>query len=227
MNFDGPGVSRDGGYAPKGVYPAEQAVKVPEGVSPQAAAAATDAGRTAVHNVKNVAGVTKVTKLGIVGLGGLGLFGLQTGIAFGAEVYAAEPKEDARTKALEIGDGAAVSDVSELAQYELDVIIGFAGYDTTTAGALQAVKPAGTVVLVGLGKDRSTINTADFARRGLTLKSDASSTREHLTDTLELIAQGAISPVTTEITFEEIGEGLERVERGEVLGRLVAVYPES
>lgn len=227
MNFDGPGVARDGGYAPKGVYPAEQAVKVPAGVSPAAAAAATDAGRTAVHNVKNVAGVTEGTKLGIVGLGGVGLIGLQTGLALGAEVYAAEPKEDARAKALEIGAKATVSDASELAQFELDVIVDFAGYGTTTSGALQAVKTGGTVVQVGLGKDEATINTVDLVLRGLTLKADDSSTREQLTETLELIAQGAIDPVTTETTFEDIRDGLDRVRRGEVLGRLVAIYPEK
>ncbi len=227
MNFDGPGVARDGGYAPKGVYPAEQAVKVPEGVSAAAAAAATDAGRTAVHNVKNVAGVTKGTKLGIVGLGGLGLIGLQVGIALGAEVYAAEPKEDAREKALGLGAKACVTDAAELAEYELDVIVDFAGFGTTTSGALESVRPGGTVVLVGLSRNESTINTADFALRGLTLKSDASSTREHLIDTLDFIASGAITPVTTEIGFDDIGDGMERVARGDVLGRLVAVYPEN
>lgn len=227
MNFDGPGVARDGGYAPKGVYSAAQTVKLPAGVTPAAAAAATDAGRTAVHNVKNVAGVTKGTKLGIVGLGGLGLIGVQTGIALGAEVYAAEPKEDAREKALVLGAKACVADASELAQYELDVIVDFAGYGSTTAGALQSVKAGGTVVLVGLGRDQATISTPDFALRGLTLKSDASSTREQLIETLELIADGSISPVTTEIGFDEIGEGLDRVARGDVLGRLVAIYPEN
>jgi len=227
MGFDGPGVARDGGYAPKGVYPAELAVKLPAGVTPAAAAAATDAGRTAVHNVKNVAGVTQGTKLGIVGLGGLGLIALQTALSLGAEVYAAELKEDARQEARTQGAKVSVEDVADLAQYELDVIIDFAGVGTTTSAALRAVRPGGTVVLVGLGSDHTTINTSDFALRGLSLKSDASSTPEHLTDTLDLIAAGAISPVTTEISFDEIGAGMEQVAAGTVLGRMVAVYPEN
>ncbi len=225
MSFDGPGSGRDGGYAPRGVYRSDQLVKVPAGVSPEAAAAATDAGRTGVHNVKNVAGVTAGTRLGIVGLGGVGLIGLQTGIALGADVYAAEPKAEARERALELGARACVADVSELREFDLEVIVDFAGYGTTTAGALQAVRDGGTVVLVGLGTDEATISTPDFALRGLTLKSNAFSDADQLAETLQLVAEGKISPVTTTIGFEEIGEGLDRVSHGQVLGRLVAVYP--
>ncbi len=224
MSFDGPGVALDGGYAPRGVYPADMVVPVPAGVSAAAAAAATDAGRTAVHNVKDVAGVTAGTKLGIVGLGGLGLIGVQVGLALGAEVYAAEPKASARAEAERLGAAACVADVADLAPYVLDVIVDFAGFGTTTAGALRAVRDGGKVVLVGLSRSESTISTPDFALRGLTLTSDAGSTRQHLVDTLNLIAAGKITPVTTEIGFDEIGDGIQRVARGDVLGRLVAVY---
>lgn len=226
MSFDGPGASRDGGYAPYGVYPVDQLVKVPTGVSAETAAAATDAGRTAVHNVKDVAQVSAGTRLGIVGLGGLGLIGLQVGIALGAEVYAAEPKDDARAQGLALGARECVTDAADLQRFNLDVIVDFAGFGTTTAAALRSVRDGGTVVLVGLSRNESTINTPDFALRGLTLKSDATSTRQHLIDTLELIASGAVSPVTTTIGFDQIAEGLERVARGDVLGRLVAVYPD-
>jgi len=41
---------------------------------------------------------------------------------------------------------------------------------------------------------------------------------------LRLMSEGLRVQVT-EISFDEIPEGLERLERGEVRGRLVAVYP--
>ncbi|KJL42351.1 Alcohol dehydrogenase [Microbacterium trichothecenolyticum] len=227
MRSDSAGIGRDGGYAPRAVFRTDQAVLVPAGVSATAAAAATDAGRTAVHSVKNVAGVTSATRLGIVGLGGLGLIGLQTGLALGAEVYGAEPKEAARVRAFELGAKAVVEDVDDLAPFELDVIVDFAGYGSTTAKALRSVRAGGTVVLVGLGRDQATINTSDFALRGLTLKSSVTSTLEQLHETLELIGEGKVAPVTTEIGFDEIGEGIERVARGEVIGRLVAVFPDK
>lgn len=40
----------------------------------------------------------------------------------------------------------------------------------------------------------------------------------------ELMAAGDLDPFITEITFEEIHEGLKRLERHEVKGRLVAVF---
>ena len=40
---------------------------------------------------------------------------------------------------------------------------------------------------------------------------------------LKLISEGKLKANITNISFEEIGEGVQKLERGEVIGRLVAV----
>ena len=40
---------------------------------------------------------------------------------------------------------------------------------------------------------------------------------------LKLVADGTVSSQLSYVTFDEIGEGLERLQRGEVVGRLVAL----
>ena len=61
-----PGYTRDGGYGTMTTAPVEQLVKVPEGVSPAKAAAATDAGATSYHALCAVGGAKEGTKVGII-----------------------------------------------------------------------------------------------------------------------------------------------------------------
>lgn len=65
-----------------------------------------------------------------------------------------------------MADGAvkAVADVRELADDELDVIIDFAGFDTTT-GAIAAMHKHGHVVQVGLARPTVTFDVQDLALR--------------------------------------------------------------
>ena len=76
-------------------------------------------------------------RVGIVVLGGLGLTGAQ-----------------------ELGVREIFEDASELAGLDLAVIVDFAGFGTTTANAITAVRPAGRVIQVGLGSSEATIPTS-------------------------------------------------------------------
>jgi propanol-preferring alcohol dehydrogenase len=76
-----PGYTRDGGYGTMTTAPVEQLVKVPEGVSPAKAAAATDAGATSYHALCSVGGAKEGTKVGIIGVGGLGQFAVSIAVA--------------------------------------------------------------------------------------------------------------------------------------------------
>lgn len=81
-------------------------------------------------------------RVGIVVLGGLGLTGAQ-----------------------ELGVREIFEDASELAGLDLAVIVDFAGFGTTTANAIAAVRPAGRVIQVGLGSSEATIPTSQLASK--------------------------------------------------------------
>ena len=222
MHVDGAGFGRPGGYAARCVLPEELVVHIPGDVPFPEAAAAGDAGMTPYHAVHTTAGVRAGDRVAIIGLGGLGFNGLQVAIGLGASTVAVEPRESVHQRALDLGAERVVTDISELQGENFDMVLDFAGYGTTTAGAVGAVKAGGTVVLVGVGRDQTTLPTPLLVQNEIVVRGSAGGTKEDLLGFLELVAEGKISPVISTIRFDEIGNGLERVASGTVEGRLVA-----
>lgn len=218
-----PGTSMDGGFAEKVLTPVSFVIPVPDGVPFDQAAAATDAGMTAYHAAMTVGGVKAGDKVGIIGLGGLGSLAVQICVGVGAQVYAAEVNEKVWDLGLELGAVAVSKDIRDFAETNLDVIIDYAGFGTTTAAAIDTVRPDGKVVQVGLGRPEGTINLQRLTLERLTLVGSQAGTQEDCAAVLELIRAGRLKANITTISFDEIGEGIAKLERGEVIGRLVAV----
>ncbi|MFJ8001305.1 zinc-binding dehydrogenase [Streptomyces sp. NPDC096310] len=222
---DAPGVTRDGAYAEYMIANVDRLVRLPEGIDWSQAATATDAGMTSHAAVVAYGKVQPGEKVLIVGLGGLGMVAAQIAIAKGAEVYGAEPREAGRRAALALGFQDAVANAAEYAGRGFDAALDFAGFGTTTTAAMAATKNGGRVVLVGMGKPEWTIRSFDLVMRPLTLQGATPTGRvEHLQDVIDMVMAGQIKVQAEEITFEEIPEGLERLRRGEVQGRLVARF---
>lgn len=221
-----PGTAMDGGYATRVAVPQELLVPIPDNVNFEHAAIATDAAITSYHAVRVRGGVGAGTRVGIVGLGGLGLLGAQAALAAGAEVFAAEINPEAFAAAEESGVTKIFRDVTELAQFDLDVIVDFAGFGSTPAGAIAAVVPGGKVVQVGLGVASAEVPLANLVVKEVELLGSLGGTKEDLTAVLDLISEEKIRPLTNTIDFEEISTGLRRLEEGTVRGRLVARVPQ-
>lgn len=221
---DAPGVSRDGAYAEYIIVTAAKLVRLPAGMDWAQAAAATDAGLTSYTGVVVYGQVKAGDRVGIVGLGGLGMTGARIAVVQGATVYGVEPREALWEDARAHGLTDVVADVSALEGMDLDVVIDFAGFGTTTAGAIRAVKTRGRVVLVGLGRSEWTLNSIDLVSRAIDLQgATVAGDPDHLQGVLDLIASGQLGVRTEAIGFDDIPDGLARLQRGEVNGRLVAV----
>lgn len=220
-----PGYAYDGGFGTHIHAPASDLVPVPDELSIKEAASATDAGMTSYHALFTRGKAEKGMKIALIGIGGLGQFALQAAIAQGIEdIYAVDVSEKAQELARKIGAKGVVSDISELADKDLDLVVDYAGFGVTTSKALETVKPGGTVVLVGMGKLETTINVTDFITKKKNLISSVGGDKEDIAAIYELMASGDLSPTLSEITPDEIPEGIKKLERGEVQGRLVAVY---
>ncbi len=219
-----PGYTRDGGYGTMTTAPVEQLVKVPAGVTYAQAAACTDAGATSYHAVCNVGGAQAGMKVGIIGVGGLGQFAVRHAVNKGCEVYVATRKPEAQELALSLGAVAVAPCIKDFADKQLDLIVDFAGGGQTTTDAINTVKFRGRVVIVGMAKDIAEVNTMSMIMHELTFVGSQGSTTDDLRDCINSVAEGKLDPVINEITFDEIGEGIERLTRGEVKGRLVCVY---
>lgn len=223
----GPSYGRDGGYATKSAVPAEMLVPVPEGVTFAQAAAATDAGMTSYHAVVGVGGVKPGMKVGILGVGGLGQIGARIAVLQGCEVYASSRNSAAREKAIALGCKETVATAEELAQFNLDVIIDFAGSGDTTAKALEAVGHRGRVVVVGMAKLETTINTMTLIVKQAEVVGSNGGSVQDIADVYKLIAAGELDPEIIEIGFEEVASGLEKLKEGGIKGRMVALIKDE
>ncbi|QDB79578.1 zinc-binding dehydrogenase [Georgenia sp. 311] len=213
------GMFTPGGFAGKMVAHSADLARVPEGMDWALAALATDAGMTSYHAIIKVGGAREGMKVGVIGYGGLGQVGARAAVLKGAEVHVAETKESVWDLARAAGVSGVVADAAEWAGQSFDLVVDYAGYDTTQR-ALDAVRRGGTVVQVGLGQPTFTINANTIL--GKTITGSLGGTVEDIEEVYELLRRGEIQPAYEVIGFEEIGEGLGRLARHEVTGRLVA-----
>ena len=218
-----PGWSVDGGFADKFLTDVTGLMTLPGAVDFEQAATATDAGQTAYGAVMGAGKLQADERVGIVGLGGLGLTGAQIAVLAGAHVYAADPKHETWSPAKKRGVNEIVQDVTELAAFNLDMIVDFAGFGATTAGAITAVRPGGRVIQVGLGRNEATISTAELVYKAVTLRGARGGRVRDLEAVIDLIARGELSIHTSPVGFDDIPEAIERLKGGGVFCRLVAI----
>ena len=217
-----PGRQCDGGYATHCLLPAHCLIRLPDTVSYVQGAAATDAGQTSHAALFGAGGLEAGQRVGIVGLGGLGMTAARLAVLAGAEVHAAEPRRGAWATAEAQGVVSVADDVRALAPLGLDLIVDFAGFGETTAGAIEAVRPYGRVVQVGLGRTEATISTMALIGRNVTLRGSGGGTLADTAAVIAHMAAGELEIAASTVRFEGIPEGLERLARGGVVGRIVA-----
>lgn len=218
-----PGYFRDGGFATKHVAPAGDLVAIPDQVGFTLGAMMTDAGMTSYHALVRRGEVRPDMKVGIIGLGGLGQIAARVGVVKGAEVHVAEPRKAVWPLAERLGVEHVVADVAEWKNKDFDLIVDYAGYETTTPGAIRAIRFDGTVVVVGLGVSQIRLNTNDMVGRKVRLLGSRGGTKQDIADLYGLVASGDLDPAVTEIGFDDIPRGLADLAANKVTGRLVAL----
>lgn len=220
----GPGVKLDGGFAEKVLVPEGLVVAVPDTVPFDQAAPATDAGRTAYRAVHTAGLVQAGQKVGIIGFGGLGSLGAQMILAAGAELYVAEISEGAQEAARKLGASEVSGDIHDFESAGLDVIIDFAGVGTSSAAAIDTIRPGGRVVQIGLAVEMATISAQKLVLKDITFIGASNGEQSECVGALDLLAEGKIKAEVLPIGFDEIPSSLERLAAGGVRGRFVALF---
>ncbi|RDL33316.1 Uncharacterized protein BP5553_08755 [Venustampulla echinocandica] len=216
----GIGLNYDGGYAEYVVAPVKYLESIPENVSFEQAAVATDAITTAYHAVVTEGGVTASTNVAIVGLGGLGSVGLRIAVLQGAMVYGFDIDNRKFDAATRDGAKACFSRLEDAKDIVFDVVVDFVGITSTMAAALKAVKRSGRIVLTGLGGEQLTLPTFDIVYNSVEIRGSLGGTKEELRTVLALISAGKLNPTLEEVPFGKINESLCRLESGQASGRL-------
>lgn len=220
----GPRARVGGGYGSKTAAWTNELVHIPDSVGYAQAAAATDAGSTAHKAVADSGRVGPGTRVGIIGLGALGLTGARIAVLRGAQVYAADVNESVFPAAKAAGVVETFDSAARFEGLDLDVVIDFAGNDTTRL-AIDTVKPGGRVVQVGLGSPNITFPATALVFREVHLVGSLAGSVADTAALYELMAAGTFEMPVEIIRWEDINDGLGRMRRGEVRGkRLVASY---
>jgi len=215
---------RRGGYILATKVGTQALVRIPDEVDFVNGAAATDAGMTSYAAVVRRGGVKAGDRVGIIGLGGLGQIGARVAHLLGAEVHVAEIKEDIWPLAKELGAVDARRSITDYPRGFFDVIVDFAGFGDTTADAVDVIRLGGVVVLVGMGRLETTIDAKSLIVNQCDLRGSNGGTPDDIRGVYELMRTGKLTPVTTTVSFDEVPEAIERLERGDVVGRLVISY---
>ncbi len=219
---------RHGGYAEKLLVPADQLVKIPDGVAFRDAAVHCDAGVTAYHAVRRSRLANGETAL-VIGVGGVGSFAVQFAKLAGARVIAVDRTQakldwahklgaDVAVRSDDAGD--AVRDTT--AGKGVDCVLDIVGTAETMALALDAVSVGGRVVVVGYTPDDFSLAGKRIAQNELEVIGSRCGSRRELADALALTAAGVIRSIVTDTApLARVNEALAQLKSGDVLGRLV------
>lgn len=226
----GCGLGRDGGLAEYLVVPSPRLLVALGGLDPVRAAPLADAALTPYHAIRRALGALEPGAGAVViGVGGLGHVAVQLLRALsGARIAAVDVRDSALALALQAGadvalragDGVAGELRRELGAPAL--VVDCVGSDATLALAGEIVAPGGHVSIVGMAG-----GTFPMRRGGVPMETPVVisnwGTRAELAEVVALARAGIIDLEVEPVAITDVVGAYERLERGEVRGRLVAV----
>jgi 2-desacetyl-2-hydroxyethyl bacteriochlorophyllide A dehydrogenase len=168
-NPQGLGVSRNGGLAELATVPASQAYRVPDGL-PMEAAALTEPLSCALHAV-DLAGLRPGGTALVLGAGPIGVLCADLLAAAGASrVVVSEPHPSRRDRVQDFG--AEPVEPEAVSAGSADVVLECVGRVETMEAAVEAARPGGTVVWVGVASPEAEVAVKPYEvfRRELTIR---------------------------------------------------------
>ncbi|KAJ7510674.1 GroES-like protein [Mycena galericulata] len=228
------GLGMDGGYAEYVIVKSANLVAVPDGVSPEAAAVASDAGVTSYNAVKHTAGVTKGSKVLIFGIGGLGHLAMQFAKHLGAMVYVCDFKPAARKLALDLGADDAFNLIEltnkTAAGFTVDTTIDFVANNQTFNLAMAALSgndvnfpSTPKLVMVGVSAENLVFITGNTIVSGVQILASTYGPKTAIEEVLDLFAKGTIRPYIKSEPLENVGKVINQLRAFQVTGRKVVV----
>jgi 2-desacetyl-2-hydroxyethyl bacteriochlorophyllide A dehydrogenase len=209
---------RAGGFAERLLVRAAQAVNVPAELDPAAAASLVDAGATAANAVRRTP--RDAEALVVLGGGPVGFLVAELLRAEGRDCVVVEPQEGRRRALEELGH-TVVRGTEDAPR--ADAVIDCAGVAEATAWALEALRPHGTLVVVGYGLLPS-FDFSPVARKELAIAGVRSGRRRDLEHVLQLAAAGRIRlPAITSFPLARIDEAFRALRSHSVPGKAVIV----
>lgn len=218
----------DGGFAEEVVVPAHCLVRLPEHLSFDGAAPLCCAGTTALHAAA-VAGLAPGETAVVYGVGGVGLALVQVARLRGAVVVAVgrQPAKLAAARSLgahrAVAPDEAAGAVRELsATGGADAVFELVGSAETMPRAMGLLAKRGRLVFVGYSAATLELSPLALVVGEQQVRASVGATLAEFEAAVGLAARGDLRvPIDATLPLEDVNAGLERLRRGEVVGRLV------
>ena len=228
----GGGIGRDGGLADYVLVPSTRYLVPIDGLDPVAAAPLSDAALTPYHALQRSPHQLRPNGIAVViGVGGLGHMAVQLLRALSeVRVVAVDLRDEALALARDAGAHATVSAAGLTApalrqavgDLGATIVLDCVASDETLRLAAGVVRPGGDIVYVGRGGGRLGVRPVDVPYE-CSVYVPSWGTIAELVEVVALARAGAIHTEVQRLSLDETLDGYRRLQRGEVVGRAVAV----
>lgn len=224
------GFERDGGHAEYVSVPAANVIGLPPTLAYDAAAILPDAVACMYHSLVGRGKVGIGQKVLILGVGGLGIHGVQIARLAGADVIATSRQPERLKIAEQYGaiplntateslkDG-----VHEWSRGEgMDLVVDNIGTRASVREGLSLLCPGGKLLVVAYLDDTFEVPSIPLFKTEQEIIGCRGSSRQDLEEVVRLTGSGKLTPVIgAHYPLEQIGAAVERLERGDLVGRIV------
>lgn len=217
-------VKRHGGYANKVRANARFVVPIPEGLASEQAAPLLCGGIT-VYNPLRTYCINPSSSVGVVGIGGLGHMAIQFARVFGAEVTAFSMSAAKEAEARELGAHNFVNSRESKAMHEtagtLDLIVSTVNADQDWAVFVQALRPMGTLCLVGVPPSPLAVPAFPLIAGVRSITGNPTGSPYRLREMLGVAARHGVKAKTERFAMAKANEAIAKVKKNKVRYRAV------
>ncbi|TMR94064.1 NAD(P)-dependent alcohol dehydrogenase [Nonomuraea basaltis] len=234
LPWAGAGLGLDGGMAEYVLVPSARHLEPIGELDPVQAAPLTDAGLTPYHAIQKCRpALLEGSTVAVIGVGGLGHLAIQILRTLTPSLFVLAV--DVREEALALADrcGAHLStrmsaDTGRVLRdasggYGVDVVLDFAGTESTLDLSARSLRADGELVVVGSGGGRLSVRKPGPLPQGGRISLPFWGTRPELTEVISLARSGALRVEVERFPLSAAGEALARLRAGQLKGRAVLV----
>lgn len=229
-NFAGfVGVAVDGGYSEYMSLTARSVVRLPSGIDLVAATAVPDAIATPYHVASRRANVGPGDEVLVLGAGGgVGIHMVQMAAHFGGTVTAVDQVDEKLETCASVGARRTVNTAEqpltefvEESDVRYDIVIDFTGSMDLLDASISVLAPRGRLVnLTGFPGRSFEVSPREQVLGELEVVGSRYCSRYELKRSAELVADGTIEPVVTQVVeMDGVQDLLDTIEAGELTGR--------
>ncbi|GEQ66452.1 hypothetical protein JCM33374_g115 [Metschnikowia sp. JCM 33374] len=228
--YQGYGITKNGGFQEYLlVENVRNLIPIPNSVSFEEAALATDAILTPFHAIMKVKGSLRPTsKVLVLGAGGLGLHAIQILRQFGCTIVCVDQKSGNENTVKKLGAHEFYSSFGDLSHKKesFHLSFDFIGNQESVNCSCKFVRSNGKIVMVGMAKSRVEFPNFDLSRREIEVIYNFGGNSREQGEVLKWIEAGIILPIVETKPMDKLPEFLAKMKKGEIVGR-VAFTPIS